>query len=144
MVLYLGCSGGDADSSAEPAARAETASGSPAATPPPVEAPSGPIDRALASRGEEVFTVKGCVACHYVGRDERLVGPDLEGVTSKRTWPWFYAMITNPDSMIRNDPEARALFAEYMTPMSKQGLTDEEVQAVWEYLRDASSDGGGS
>lgn len=105
------------------------------ATGPDVRDPSAPLDAALADEGESVFTVKACVACHYVGREARLVGPDLAHVTERRTWPWFYGMVTNPDSMTRYDDEARRLLGEYMAPMTKMGLSDEEVRAVWEYLR---------
>lgn len=110
---------------------------------PQVRDPAAPVDAVLAEEGESVFTVKGCVACHYVGREARLVGPDLADVTGRRSWPWFYGMVTNPDSMTRNDEEARRLLGEYMAPMTKMGLTDAEVRAVWEYLRhyDNTSEG---
>ncbi len=146
VTLPVACGGSDAEPGAateRPAVGATSgaAAGAQPAVTPPVPAPAGPIDESLAESGEELFTAKGCVACHYVGRDERLVGPDLLGVTGRRSWPWFYAMVTNPDSMVRNDPEARQLFAQFMTPMSRQGLSDGEVQAVWEYLRHEAAEG---
>jgi len=99
-----------------------------------------PPDPALADLGAQLYQQKGCIACHTIGGG-RLVGPDLTGVTARRTPGWIAAQILNPDSMIRNDPVTRELFAEYMTPMSNQGLTVEDVRAVLEYLRrDAGGD----
>lgn len=99
-----------------------------------LEQPGGPIDLELASRGEQLFTRKGCVACHKIG-EGRLVGPDLMGVTERRTAGWIVAMITAPDSMLRSDPTAKDLYAEYFTPMSDQKVQPEEARALYEYLR---------
>jgi len=44
-------------------------------------------------------------------------------------------MVLRPDSMIANDPDAKALFAEYGTPMVNMGATADEVRALFEYLR---------
>lgn len=131
-IAIAGCGGGDGDGEAGAAPPPPPAAG---AAELPVEEPRGAPDEELAERGEELFQSRGCVACHYVGRGERLVGPDLLGVPDRRTFPWFYHMVTSPDSMIRNDPDARQLFAEYMTPMSDQNVQPDEVVALWEYLR---------
>lgn len=96
--------------------------------------PTGPIDQALAQRGEEAFRAKSCVGCHTIGGG-RLTGPDLQGVTERRPFDWTIAMIVNPDSMIKEDATARQLFAEYMTPMLNVGVTPEEARAIYEFLR---------
>ncbi len=150
LVMALTAAALTSCGSADAGARTDAPDGTPASstptahppTTPPVAAPSGPVDVALAVSGEAAFAAKGCVACHYVGRDARLVGPDLSGVTERRTWPWFYAMVTNPDSMVKNDAEAKAMLGEYMTPMANQAVTDEEVQSIWEYLRRGPISGG--
>lgn len=103
----------------------------------PVSAPEGPVDAALASRGEEVFRSRGCVACHQVGGG-RLVGPDLQGVTERRSFEWTYHMVMNPDSMLRNDSIAEAMLQEYFTPMSDQNVDPEQFLAIYEYLRSQS------
>ena len=95
---------------------------------------SGPIDAALAERGSELFNTKGCVGCHRIGGG-KLVGPDLKNVSERRSLGWIIAMITHPDSMIKEDPVAKKLFQEHMTPMPNQGLTGEEARAVYEFLR---------
>lgn len=99
-----------------------------------MQAPGGAVDTDLAERGAQLFQAKGCIGCHTIGGG-RLTGPDLAGVTERRERGWVIAMITNPDSMIRNDPTARQLFAEYMTPMANMGLTAEEARAIYEHLR---------
>lgn len=133
-LLAVGCGGGDGGDAAadgEPGAE-RTASTL------PVEEPSGAIDEALAERGEELFRSRGCVACHTVGEGRR-VGPDLEGITERRPFPWTYHMVTNPDSMLRNDSIARQLLSEYFTPMSDQNVTPEQFRAIYEYLREEGS-----
>ena len=96
--------------------------------------PIGEINTEAARRGESLFQSKGCNGCHTVGGG-RLTGPDLLGVTEQRSLDWFVAMVIDPDSMLREDPAARELFAEYMTPMLSLGVTVDEAGALFEYLR---------
>jgi mono/diheme cytochrome c family protein len=100
----------------------------------PIGEPPGSIDQELASQGEDLFTQRGCVACHKIG-EGRLVGPDLAGVTDRRSFTWIYSIITNPDSMLRSDSTAQRLLGEYFTPMPNQKVQPEEAQALYEYLR---------
>lgn len=128
LAALLGVGGcGDSGSSYADGASVRTGSGI-------LEAPAGPVDPALAERGERLFGVRQCTACHRVGGG-RLVGPDLEGVTERRSFPWLYHMVTSPDSMLRHDPEAKELLGEYFTPMTDQGVTPQEFRAIYEYLR---------
>ena len=133
LAFAFGCGGGE---SAEQAATetpelpaAETAA--PAAT--TMEAPSGPIDQALADEGEQLFTSRGCAGCHQM--DTRMIGPALGDVTARRSYEWIQAMILKPDSMIANDADAKALYEEYGTPMVNMGATAEDARAIYEYLR---------
>ncbi len=98
---------------------------------------SGGVNQELAAKGKELFGTKGCTACHTVGGG-RLVGPDLKGVTERRDKEWIIHMILNPDSMINNDPVAKQLLQEYNVPMPNQGVTPEEAEAIYEYLKSAS------
>lgn len=98
------------------------------------EAPSGPIDEALASQGEQNFQMKGCVGCHTIGGG-KLVGPDLKGVTDKQSYTWIVSMIQHPDSMVANDPVAKQLYQEYGTQMTPMGVNPSEARALYEYLR---------
>jgi cytochrome c len=90
------------------------------------------VDAALAAAGEELFTVK-CSACHRMA--ERYVGPALADVTIRRSPAYIMNMIMNPQEMIEKHPEAKKLFAEFMTPMANQNLTEADARAVLEYLR---------
>ncbi len=90
------------------------------------------INMELARQGEEIFN-QICVACHRM--DQRLVGPPLRGVTERRRPEWIMNMILNPEQMIKEDPIAKQLFAEYMTPMPQQNLTEEQARAILEYFR---------
>jgi len=144
LALAAGCgdggdaasgSGGDDAAAAEPAARASSDGGGGAAV--PVSRPTGDVDPQLAQEGEELFRGRGCVSCHTVGEGRR-VGPDLRGVTEKREFGWLYHMVTNPDSMVRNDSIARQLLSEYFTPMSDQNVKPGQFRAIYEYLRSES------
>lgn len=92
-----------------------------------------PVEPALAATGENLFKAKGCTACHAYGK--RLTGPDLKGVTQRRTFAWMEQQILHPDVMTKEDPIAKELLATYMVQMSNQGLKPEEAKAVIEYLK---------
>lgn len=92
----------------------------------------GPIDPALASQGEQVFTTN-CSACHKMG--ERYVGPALADVTETRSPAYIMNMILNPEEMLQKHPEAKKMLAQYMTPMANQNLSEEQARALLEYLR---------
>ena len=135
-VLWMfACSAGDAgETENEDQAAAAPAGENHAALPPQ---PTGQIDTVLAAEGEQLFVSRGCSACHRVGGG-RFTGPDLIGVTDRREYGWFIAMVVNPDSMLRSDETARALFQEYMTPMANLGVTNDQARAIYEFLRSSN------
>jgi mono/diheme cytochrome c family protein len=90
-------------------------------------------DEGKAKTGEGLFQTKGCSACHGFGK--RVSCPDLQGVSQRRTAKWLESQILHPDIMTKQDPTARALFAQYSLQMPKQGLTEEEARAVIEFLK---------
>ena len=90
------------------------------------------IDQTIVAEGLKIFTEK-CTACHNVGK--RFVGPDLTGVTTRRSPEWIMNMILNPENMVANDPIAKGLLGEYIAPMANQNLTQEEARKVLEYFR---------
>ena len=105
----------------------------------PIEAfDPGPINATLVERGAEVFSTK-CLACHKM--DERYVGPPLGDVTERRSPAFIMNMILNPEEMVQKHPEAKALFAQYMTPMPNQSLSEDDARAVLEYLRQEAEAG---
>lgn len=92
----------------------------------------GEIDQDMVAEGLVIFEGK-CSACHKI--EQRYVGPPLAGVTERRTPEWIMNMILNPEEMVKKDPQARALLAEYMAPMADQGLSEEEARKILEYFR---------
>jgi mono/diheme cytochrome c family protein len=100
----------------------------------PLPSPGEPVDGALADLGAELFRQK-CAACHVI-YGESHVGPELAGVTHRRSLPWIQAMILHPDSMTEADPAARSLLARYQVQMMVPGGIDTvETRAVLEFLR---------
>ncbi|WP_369049148.1 cytochrome c [Tenacibaculum sp. UWU-22] len=92
----------------------------------------GDIDKALAEKGKDLFTIK-CSACHKM--DKRYIGPALKGVTKKQSPEWIMNMILNPEVMIQKNKTAKKLLQEYSAPMANQQVTKEEARALLEYLR---------
>lgn len=139
LAAAVACGGGDTPEETGAPEGGETTEASEGATGIPVEAPSGPVDEALAERGETLFNQKGCVGCHTIGKG-RLTGPDFTEVESWRDFEWYYHMVTNPDSMTRNDPQAKKLLQEYMTPMPDLNVQPDEARALYEYIRHESAE----
>ena len=90
------------------------------------------INKEMAAKREEIFN-KQCTICHEIHNSNR--GPALGGVLEKRSPQWVMNMILNPDGMIENDPQVKALKAVYETRMVDLKLTQEEARQVVEYLR---------
>lgn len=98
----------------------------------PLPSPGHVADTRMADVGAELFR-RNCVACHSLGGGS-LVGPDLEGVTLRRSQPWIRGMVAQPDSMIRVDSIAQALLAVYQVPMLNRELDPARVRAILEFL----------
>lgn len=97
-----------------------------------LELPKG-INSDMASSGADVFK-KLCSACHKM--DKKFVGPELAGVTERRSPEWIMNMILNPTEMIKKDPIAKKLLIESnMAVMANQGLSEEETRSILEYFR---------
>ena len=126
-LVAAGCGGG------KPSGDSQTAAGSGSPYDVGPRAGESPVAEALAKKGEALFKAKGCTACHAYGK--RLTCPDLKGVTMRRTAKWMEQQILHPEIMTKQDPIARALFAEYALQMSNQGLTQDEALSVIERLK---------
>ncbi|MBI2608336.1 MAG: cytochrome c [Deltaproteobacteria bacterium] len=87
-----------------------------------------------APQGEQIFNTK-CALCHTMGGGKK-IGPDLKGVTKKRTKEWMRKMIKDPMNFVKTDPEAKKIFEEYkkMPMVVAPPLTDAEIDAVIKYL----------
>lgn len=96
-------------------------------------AAASPVDAAMAERGAVLFKEKGCSACHTFG--QKLSGPDLQGVASRRTALWMENQILHPEIMTKEDPISHALLAQFALQMPNQGLTPDQAKAVIEFLK---------
>ena len=91
------------------------------------------IDDAMVAAGAESYKTK-CTACHKIGK--KFIGPAPNGVLKRRSPEWIMNMILDPDGMVKNDPDAKALLIEYNgSPMANQSLTEEEARNILEYFR---------
>ena len=91
------------------------------------------IDLELAAQGEKSFTQK-CTACHKT--DAKFMGPAMKGIYERRHPAWVMNMLMNPTQMVKEDPIAKALLAEYNNIlMINQNLSQDEARAISEYLR---------
>ena len=132
VLAVAGCGGGGGGSNG---ANAPTAT-SPFDVGP--RAAESPVNDALAATGEGLFKSKTCSTCHGFG--VRITGPDLKGVTSRRTEAWMRAWIKRPDVMTKQDPIARDLLGKYAVQMPNLNLTDDEVQSLIEFLKKKDKD----
>ncbi len=98
----------------------------------------GKINKALAKKGEDIFTTK-CAPCHKL--DERYIGPAQRYAIERRPPEYLMNMMLNPDEMVKRHPEAKKLLVEYLSPMTYQNITEEDARNVIEYLRVAAQEG---
>ena len=97
-----------------------------------MEASSLPADPAAAA-AKLAFESK-CFACHSVGQGKKL-GPDMAGVTKRRTDAWLTQWLKSPDKMLQTDADAQAMLKEYNNiPMPNQGLSDAEIAQYLAYF----------
>lgn len=138
LIGLMGCGGGDS-SSQNPQAVADSG-GSPLNTgPKAIETVR--LNPGLADYGAKVFKQRACITCHAIG--ERKQGPDLAGVANRRTEEWIRKQITDPEWMLKNDPIARELMAEYALQMANQHVPEQEVKALIHYfVKDAQTKAG--
>lgn len=90
-----------------------------------------------AQDGETLFK-QNCSACHKLGK--RLVGPDLTGVTEKRSKEWLHEFIKSSQTMIkRGDPDAVAVFKENNELiMTDIALPVGDIDLILEYIASQS------
>ena len=86
-----------------------------------------------AVQGKLQFESK-CLACHSLGGGKKL-GPDLAGVTKRRSDSWLQRWLKDPEAMLRTDADAKALLKEHNNiPMPNQNLTDAEIRQFLKYF----------
>ena len=91
------------------------------------------INPVMVAAGATAFKQK-CTACHKI--ESKLMGPAMKGIYERRHPAWVMNMLLNPTEMVKEDPIAKALLAEYNNIlMINQNLSQEEARAIAEYLR---------
>jgi cytochrome c2 len=95
---------------------------------------AGPSSLMAQPSGQAVFQQK-CLACHSAGSD-RLIGPGLAGVMTRRDRAWVKRFIMQPDVLLSSDdPTAAELLQEYQgIVMPNLGVTDAEAEALIAFL----------
>lgn len=88
---------------------------------------------ARAVQGKLAFESK-CLACHSIGGGDKM-GPDLLGVTKRRTDAWFVKWMKDPEGMVKTDPIGREMLAKYKVPMPNQYPDDAEIRAYLAYFK---------
>ncbi|MFN8625037.1 MAG: cytochrome c [Candidatus Binatia bacterium] len=89
----------------------------------------------LAEEGESIFRDQ-CAACHTIGGGDQPMGPDLEGVTERRSPEWLAEFVRDPAGKISaGDPVALELTERFQgIAMPTLELTDAQLKAVLTYL----------
>lgn len=75
-----------------------------------------------------------CLACHSVGQGDKL-GPDVLGVTKRRSDAWLKSWLKDPEGMVKTDPAAQAMLKQYKNiVMPDQNLSDREIANYIKYF----------
>lgn len=94
----------------------------------------------VAQGGAALF--KTCAACHSIGGG-RMVGPDLKGITKRKTHDWIVSFVQSPAKVLKSgDAGAAAIFKEYNNmPMPDNTLSADQIGQILEFI-DGGSAGG--
>ena len=98
------------------------------------EHPAFVVEKALAKAGKQVWTAKGCMACHTIGKG-KLAAPDLNGLYERRTTEWVKTWLKNPEPMFESDEAVKAMMKEWNNvKMPNMKLSDADIDAVMHYI----------
>ncbi|HYW73859.1 MAG TPA: c-type cytochrome, partial [Pyrinomonadaceae bacterium] len=89
--------------------------------------------------GQALFGTK-CYSCHNVGSGDK-TGPDLKGVTTRRTKDWLHEFVNGPAAMnAKGDAAAKQLFGRFgATVMPDQGLTPAQIDSILMMIEELSN-----
>jgi mono/diheme cytochrome c family protein len=91
------------------------------------------------AEGEKLFNAN-CVSCHAI--NEKIVGPALKDVHTRREEKWLISWIKNSQKMIKSgDPIAVQLNTEYngLVMTSFEQLSDDNIKSIIEYVKQQSA-----
>ena len=84
--------------------------------------------------GKKVFETK-CFSCHSIGGGDKQ-GPDLKGVTDRRSKEWLTEFTKSPTAMSAKDADAAEIFKKFSPEvMPDQSLTDDELNSIIELIK---------
>jgi nitrite reductase (NO-forming) len=108
----------------------------------PARGAAAPVDQALVARGSWLFRHRSCDACHSLGQG-MMAGPDLAGVSDRRTNEWLHRWLKNPPEMLESDPIAKQLQRNQGdgARMPNLHLNDSDVDALLAYINERSAGG---
>jgi mono/diheme cytochrome c family protein len=97
------------------------------------------VNAQTAAEGQALFSTK-CYSCHNIGSGDKQ-GPDLKGVTTRRSKEWLHEFINGPASMnSKNDPTAAQLFKKfYPTVMPDQALAPNQIDSILTLITDLTN-----
>ena len=81
-----------------------------------------------------------CLACHSWGQGPK-IGPDLKGVTQRRTDLWVTHWLESPEKMLAADDTAKALLTRFNIPMPNQNLDPKDIRGLLKYFHWADARG---
>ncbi len=91
-------------------------------------------DPNLVKRGRDLWFTRSCDACHSIGKGRR-AGPDLMGVTERRSGAWLRKWLKNTEEMQASDSTAMGLMAEFKgVKMWNPKLTSPDIEALISYI----------
>ena len=98
-----------------------------------------PASAQSVQEGQALFGTK-CYSCHNVGSGDKQ-GPDLKGVTARRTKEWLNEFINTPAAMnSRGDAAAVELFRKFpATVMPDQALTQQQIDSILMMIDDLTN-----
>ncbi|MFQ3168916.1 MAG: putative membrane-bound dehydrogenase-like protein [Limisphaerales bacterium] len=88
----------------------------------------------LAKRGEDIFhkhPVASCVRCHKVGEEGGVIGPEMDGIASRKDRAYIYESLINPTAQLAEGFDQ--LGASPMPPMNLL-LDEQQLADVMAYL----------
>lgn len=101
---------------------------------------AGGADPALVQQGASIFK-QNCASCHAI--NDVVIGPALKDLHKRRDLKWVIKFVHNSQQVILNekDPYAVELYNKYnQTVMpSFPGLSDEEINAIFEFVKAEST-----
>jgi len=91
-------------------------------------------DKVKVNIGKELFTAKGCIACHQV--DKKVVGPALQDIAkmyADKKGNMFDFLKGKADAIVDTDPGQVAVMKTNITGVLKD-MKDEEIKALADYI----------